>query len=62
MTRTVTVEPISNKARNRLANLMEGDPVCIVEQDIKGDLFLAASNHKHFFWVSKNDAHWKIVS
>jgi len=45
--RRVTVRPKSSKAKNRLANSMGGNPICIVEQD-KGDgmLFLASENQK----------------
>jgi len=69
--RTVTVRPKSSKAKNRLANTMEGNPLCIVEQDTGGELFLASSNRKYFFWVAtrtgicrfgnKTDSHWEIV-
>ena len=69
--RTVTVEPKSSKAKNRLANTMEGNPVCVVEQDTGGELFLASANCKYFFWVAiregtnrfgtKADAHWEVV-
>jgi len=57
--RRVTVKPKSKKAVNRLANSMDGNPICIVEQD-KGDgmLFLASENQKYFFWVNIND-HWE---
>ena len=67
----VTVRAISSKAKNRLANLMENNPVCIVEQDTGGELFLASENRKYFFWVStrtgtnrfgdKSDSHWEII-
>jgi len=50
--RKVTVKPKSSKAKNRLANMMENNPVCIVEQDTGGELFLASENRKYFFWVS----------
>ena len=69
--RKVKVKPISSKAKNRLANLMENNSVCIVEQDTGGELFLASENRKYFFWVStrtgtnrfgdKTDKHWEIV-
>ena len=42
MTRTVTVKPKSSKAKNRLANLMDNNPVCVVEQDTGEELFLAS--------------------
>ena len=69
--RTVNVRPLSSKAKNRLANLMEGNPTCIVEQDTGGELFLVSENRKYSFWVStrtgtsrfgdKADAHWEIA-
>ena len=68
--RTVNVKPLSSKAKNRFANLMEGNPVCIVEQDTGGELFLVSENRKYSFWMStrtgtnrfgdKADAHWEI--
>ena len=69
--RKVTVRPKSSKAKNRLANTMEGNPVCTVEQDWGEDLFLVSENRKYCFWVStrtgtnrfgnKADAHWEII-
>lgn len=69
--RKVTVRAISSKAKNRLANTMEGNPICIVEQDTGGELFLASENRKYFFWVStrtgtnrfgdKSDSHWEVL-
>ena len=69
--RKVTVKPKSAKAKNRLANLMENNPVCTVEQDTGSELFLAAENRKYFFWVStrtgsnrfgdKTDGHWELT-
>ena len=59
--RRVTVRPKSSKAKNRLANMMDGNAICIVEQD-KGDgmLFLASENQKYFFWVNvSSDCHWE---
>jgi len=53
--RKVIVRPKSKKAKNRLCNVMDNNPTCIVEQD-KGDgmLFLASENQKYFFWVNVN--------
>ena len=69
--RKVTVKPKSSKAKNRLANLMENNPVCIVEQDTGGELFLVSENRKYAFWASirtgtnrfghKSDAHWEVI-
>ena len=68
--RKVLVKPKSSKAKNRFANLMENNPVCLVEQDTGSELFLASENRKYFFWVSirtgsnrfgsKVDSHWEI--
>jgi hypothetical protein len=70
--RKVVVKPKTSKAKNRLANTMEGNPVCIVEQDTGGEMFLASENRKYFFWIStrtgssrfgnKTDGNWEIVS
>ena len=70
--RKVVVKPKSSKAKNRLANIMENNPVCVVEQDTGGELFLVSENRKYSFWAStrtgtnrfgdKADAHWEIIS
>ena len=72
MNRTVTVKPKSSKSKNRLCNIMENNPVCIVEQDSGGELFLVSENRKYAFWVStrtgtnrfgnKTDAHWEVIN
>ena len=71
MNRKVQVKPKSSKAKNRLANIMENNPVCIVEQDTGGELFLVSENRKYAFWASirigtnpfgdKADAHWEVI-
>ena len=63
--RKVIVKPKSKKAKNRLCNVMDNNPTCIVEQD-KGDgmLFLASENQKYFFWVNANDfweCDWEVL-
>jgi len=70
--RKVIVKPKSSKAKNRLANIMDGNPVCIVEQDTGGEVFLASENRKYFFWVStrtgsnrfgdKTDKDWEVIT
>ena len=70
--RRVTVKPKSAKAKNRLANAMDNNPVCNVEQDTGTELFLASANRKYFFWVSlreganrfgsKVDGHWEVAT
>jgi hypothetical protein len=70
MNRTVVVKPKSSKAKNRLANIMDNNPVCIVEQDTGGELFLVSENRKYSFWIStrsginrfgdKADLHWEV--
>ena len=69
--RKVIVKPKSSKAKNRLANMMDNNPVCTVEQDTGAELFLVSENRKYFFWVSlrtgasrfgdKADAHWEVI-
>jgi hypothetical protein len=61
MNKLITVIPISSKAKNRFANMMGNDPVCIVEQENDKQLFVASKNRKHFFWMDKqNDLNWKL--
>ncbi len=58
----VNVEPVSNKAKNRFANMMDSLHGCHVEQENDKQLFLASINKKYFFWIDKvNDPNWKIV-
>ncbi len=63
--RKVTVKPKSKKAKNRLINVMNNNPICIVEQDKgNGMLFLASENQKYFFWVNTNDSRecdWEVI-
>ena len=58
---TAFVTPVSKKAKNRFANMMENNDECIVEQH-KGDkVFLASMNRKYFFWVNLNkDTDWNV--
>jgi hypothetical protein len=68
--KTVNVRPLSSKAKNRFANVMQSNPVCFVEQDTGGELFLVSENRKYSFWIStrtgsnrfgdKTDKHWEI--
>ncbi len=69
--RTVQVKPLSSKAKNRFFNVMDNNPVCTVEQECDGDLFLVSENRKYSFWMStrtgsnrfgsKVDGHWEII-
>ena len=59
---TVTVIAKSKKAKNRLANMMNRDPICIVEQHKDNRIFLRSANGAYFFWVNlTNDLNWSIV-
>jgi len=50
---------------------MDGNPVCFVEQDSGGELFLVSANGKYSFWVAtregtnrfgdKSDKHWEVT-
>ena len=56
-----TVTPISNKAKNRFANIMQGESTCIIEQHTGNRVFVASMNRKYFFWVTLDtDAHWMV--
>ena len=58
---TAFVTPKSKKSKNRLANLMEGETECIVEQHKGNRVFLRSLNGKNFFWVNlNNDEHWTV--
>jgi len=58
----VSVEPISNKAKNRFANTMDKLHGCHVEQETDNQMFLASINKQYFFWVEKvNDPNWKVI-
>ena len=58
---TAIVTPISCKAKNRLANLMNKNQTCIVEQIKDNLVFLRSLNGKNFFWVNLlNDSDWSI--
>lgn len=69
--RRVLVKPLSSKAKNRFANIMQGNPVCTVEQEWGDDVFLVSENRNYCFWVSlrlganrfgdKTDKHWEIT-
>ena len=58
---TAFVTPVSKKAKNRFAHMMDGMDDCIVEQH-KGDkVFLASLNKKYFFWVNiSKDPDWIV--
>ncbi len=68
--KTVNVKPLSSKAKNRFANIMQNNPICFVEQDTGDELFLVSENRSYAFWVSlrtgtnrfgnKTDKHWEI--
>ena len=58
----VTVKPKSSKAKNRLCNMMAGDPICLVEQQDGDKWFLASTNRKYFFWVNvQTDENWEVL-
>jgi hypothetical protein len=58
---TITLTPISSKAKNRLANVMGGDPVVLVEQQIGTLIFCVSSNRNWCSWVStERDLNWQV--
>jgi hypothetical protein len=55
------VTPISRKAKNRFANLMNSDDQCIIEQHVGNRVFVASMNRKYFFWATlDNDPDWMV--
>jgi len=58
---TIKVKPISPKAKNRFANLMDKNEICIIEQHRDGMMFLTSQNKRNHFWVRvDNDPHWML--
>jgi len=58
---TAFVTPISKKAKNRFANLMDHNDECIIEQHKEGKVFVASMNRKYFFWATlDNDPDWVV--
>jgi hypothetical protein len=55
------VTPISRKAKNRFANLMNSDPHVIIEQHIDNRVFLTSANGRNHFWATLDkDPDWMI--
>lgn len=58
---TAFVTPKSKKAKNRFANLMNSDEMCIIEQQKDHEVFLTSANGRNHFWVSLNgDTDWEV--
>lgn len=58
---TAIINPISKKAKNRFANLMNQNEICIIEQQLDDRVFLTSMNGKYHFWVMLNqDKDWMI--
>lgn len=56
-----TVTPISRKAKNRFANLMQGECKCIIEQQIGARVFLTSLNGRNHFWATLDkDVDWMV--
>jgi len=56
-----TVTPISKKAKNRFANLMDNNETCIIEQHLDRKVFLTSMNKRNHFWVTlDNDTDWMV--
>jgi hypothetical protein len=59
--KTAFVTPISRKAKNRLANMMNTNDQCIVEQHKGNKVFLASMNKRYFFWaILDKDPDWMV--
>ena len=60
---TATVTPISKKAKNRFANLMDKIETCIIEQHVDNKVFLTSLNGRNHFWAMlDNDPDWMVES
>lgn len=58
---TATVKPISKKAKNRFANLMDSNSQVIIEQHVGNRVFLTSMNGRNHFWAAlDNDADWMV--
>lgn len=56
-----TVTPLSSKAKNRLCNLMGGDPSVIIEQEKDGLFFFISQNRRYCAWTPQVGTDWKIT-
>jgi hypothetical protein len=55
------ITPLSRKAKNRFANLMNSDAHAIIEQQNGNRVFVASMNRKYFFWATLDkDPDWMI--
>ena len=58
---TAFVTPISKKAKNRFANLMDRIETCIIEQHQGNKVFLTSMNGRNHFWAMlDNDPDWMV--
>jgi len=58
---TVTLTPISSKAKNRLANQMGGNSLVTVEQRDGNDLFCVSADGNWCAWVNcLTDPNWAV--
>ena len=58
---TVTLTPLSSKAKNRLANQMAGNPLVTVEQRDGNDLFCVSADGNWCAWVNcLTDPNWAV--
>ena len=57
------VTPLSKKAKNRFANLMDNNDTCIIEQHKGNKVFLTSINGRNHFWAMlDNDPDWMVKS
>ena len=58
---TATVTPISRKAKNRFANLMDSNAHVFIEQQMGARVFLTSHNGRNHFWAMlDNDPDWMV--
>ena len=61
MSNTAFVTPVSRKAKNRFANIMDANSECIIEQHVGTRVFLTSMNGRNHFWVHLDkDTDWMV--
>lgn len=59
----VTVQPVSDDAKDRFVNIMDSFHSCVVEQEENEMLFLASLNKCYYFTLPRGgNEHWKIIN
>lgn len=58
----VRLTPLSPKATNRLANSLDGNPICSLEQMRAGEIFVVSPDGRFCTWIAlEGDPDWSFV-